>query len=395
MDPTEPTEPSAAATDTSVFTPPPPPGPTPGALPSPAPRRRMRWYGWVAIAVTVIVLGVGVAGFAVHVPYSEITPGDAVALNTLVHVTGTKTFPDKTGDIRLLYVRERNNISYWRYLLAKWDKNAELLKNSAVNPTNESQPDLDAEAEADMNDAKIAATKVALQAAGFTVNPGAGYVVQAVLPSKPASKVLKTGDLIVSADGKKIVQGPDLTAAVRSHRPGETITLGIIRDGKPMTVKVGIAKGDSGPEMGVRVFQHYDFPVQVSVDTAGIGGPSGGLAMTLAILDQITPGNLTGGQRVAVTGTIDIDGNVGEIGGIAQKAVAARARHAKIFIVPACLAAEGDVAGCKKDLATAQKKAGSGLKVIPVATFAEALAVLHNNGGAPVVKVGPTLTAAA
>jgi len=116
--------------------------------------------------------------------------------------------------------------------------------------------------------------------------------------------------------------------------------------------------------------------------------------MTLAILDDITPGNLTGGARVAVTGTIDPDGNVGEIGGIEQKAVAARARHAKLFIVPQCLPEEGDVAACQKDLAAAQKRAGSGLKVIPVATFAEALAALRANGGAAVVKVGPTLTAA-
>lgn len=394
MDPTEP--PTAPADDNAFSLPPPPPGPLPGAVENPPPRRRMRWYSWVAIGISVLVLVVGVAGFVKKMPYSEITPGDAVSLNTLVHVSGTKTFPDKTGDIRLLYVRERNNISYWRYLFATFDKNAELLKNSAVNPTNEPQPDLDAEAVADMSDAKIAATKVALEAAGFTVKPAPGYVVQAVLPSKPASKVLKAGDLIVTADGKQVVQGADLTAAVRAHHAGGTITLGIVRAGKPMTVKVGIAQTKDGPEMGVRVFQHYEFPVQVSVDTAGIGGPSGGLAMTLAILDQIQPGNLTGGKRVAVTGTIDSDGNVGEIGGIAQKAVAARARHSNIFIVPACLPSGPEpVPDCKKDLATAQQKAGPNLQVIPVATFAEALAVLHNNGGAPVVKVGPTLTAAA
>ena len=79
----------------------------------------------------------------------------------------------------------------------------------------------------------------------------------------------------------------------------------------------------------MRVSPHFDFPVKVDVDTAGIGGPSAGLAMTLAILDDLTPGDLTGGKRVAVTGTIDPEGNVGEIGGIEQKAVAARARPAR------------------------------------------------------------------
>ena len=77
--------------------------------------------------------------------------------------------------------------------------------------------------------------------------------------------------------------------------------------------------------IGVVVSPRFKFPVKVNVDTTGIGGPSAGLAMTLAILDDLTPGNLTGGKNVAVTGTIDSAGNVGEIGGIDQKAVAARA----------------------------------------------------------------------
>jgi PDZ domain-containing protein len=382
--------------DAPVFTPPPPPPAPPVDATEPTPPRpRMRWWSWVAIALATIVFVGGIAGFVIHVPYTTISPGDAVSLDSLVHVDGAKTYPD-IGDIRLLYVRERNHVSFWRYVQAKLDKNTELLKEKEVNPDNEPQPDLEAEDEAAMSEAKIAATKVALEAAGYTVKPAPGYVINAVLPSKPASKVLKAGDLIVSADGKKVVQGADLTAAVRSHRPGQTMTLGIERDGKPMTVKVGIGQDKNGsPEIGVLVFPNYNFPVHVSVDTAGIQGPSGGLAMTLAILDDLTPGNLTGGQRVAVTGTIDIDGNVGEIGGIEQKAIAARARHAKLFIVPQCLPEEGDVAGCQKDLAAAQKKAGSGMKVIPVATFAEALAALRANGGAPVVKVGPTLTAAA
>src|SRR5205085_9130207 len=101
--------------------------------------------------------------------------------------------------------------------------------------------------------------------------------------------------------------------------------------------KIGIftdqaLKGRKG--IGVELSPRFTFPVKVSVDTTNIGGPSAGLAMTLAILDDLTPGNLTGGARVAVTGTIDPNGNVGEIGGIEQKAVAARAAGVTLFIVP-------------------------------------------------------------
>ena len=82
--------------------------------------------------------------------------------------------------------------------------------------------------------------------------------------------------------------------------------------------------------------------------------------MTLAILDDLTPGNLTGGMRVAVTGTIDSEGNVGEIGGIEQKAVAARAAHVKLFIVPQCSPSDPPpyLASCKADLVRTAKRAG-------------------------------------
>ena len=130
----------------------------------------------------------------------------------------------------------------------------------------------------------------------------------------------------------------------------------------------------------------------MNVDTTNIGGPSAGLAMTLAILDDLTPGDLTGGKRVAVTGTIDPAGNVGEIGGIEQKAVAARAAHVTLFIVPQCSPDDSPAAltQCKDDLVKTAKRAGSSIKVVPVSTFAQALKVLRDNGGAPVSTTTPT-----
>ena len=110
--------------------------------------------------------------------------------------------------------------------------------------------------------------------------------------------------------------------------------------------------------------------------------------MTLAILDDLTPGDLTGGTHVAVTGTIDAAGNVGEIGGIEQKAVAARAAGVSLFIVPQCSPNDppGYLAWCKADLARAAKRAGSKIKVVPVATFARSAEVLRDAGGAPVER---------
>ncbi|MDP6867071.1 MAG: S16 family serine protease, partial [Acidimicrobiales bacterium] len=104
------------------------------------------------------------------------------------------------------------------------------------------------------------------------------------------------------------------------------------------------------------------------VNTGRVGGNSAGLALALSILDLVTPGELTGGLRVASTGTIDIDGNVGPIGGIVQKVVAARDGGMDLFLVPAQEAGE------------ARQHAGT-MTVEGVATLEEALEALARHGG--------------
>ena len=75
-----------------------------------------------------------------------------------------------------------------------------------------------------------------------------------------------------------------------------------------------------------------DIPIRFS--TAGIGGPSAGLMFSLAIYTQIADPGLRNGRIVAGTGTIDRDGNVGDIGGIDKKVVASAREGAAIFLCP-------------------------------------------------------------
>ena len=114
-------------------------------------------------------------------------------------------------------------------------------------------------------------------------------------------------------------------------------------------------------------------PFPIELDFGGIGGPSAGLALTLTLIDELTPGELTGGQQIAVTGTIDIHGAVGAIGGLAQKASAVRQTGAKYFIVPASQSPESLVA--------ARAVVGDDVEIITVATLDEALAALTKLGG--------------
>jgi PDZ domain-containing protein len=118
--------------------------------------------------------------------------------------------------------------------------------------------------------------------------------------------------------------------------------------------------------------EEQNFPFDVSIDPGRVRGPSAGLAFTLATLDVLTPGDITGGQPVAVTGTIDSLGNVGPIGGAEYKAIAARTAGAEVFLVPR---GEEDIAA---------SKVGDDVRIIPISTLDEALAALEDLGGEPV-----------
>jgi PDZ domain-containing protein len=108
-----------------------------------------------------------------------------------------------------------------------------------------------------------------------------------------------------------------------------------------------------------------DLPIDVDVDSRNIGGPSAGMMYTIALLDLLTEEDLTGGHRIAGTGTIRFDETVGAIGGVRQKVFAARAIGAEIVFVPA------------DNLDVALTAADGDIVVVPIATLQEALDYLR------------------
>jgi PDZ domain-containing protein len=164
--------------------------------------------------------------------------------------------------------------------------------------------------------------------------------------------------------------------------PGDVVSMRIERpDVGELDVEVELTAAPDEPERTIVGFYPFDtstvdLPFELSIDTQSIGGPSAGLAFTLTLIDELTDGELTGGGDVAVTGTIQLDGSVGPIGGLRQKASAVSQAGVDVFIVPA---AQGE-----KDIAAAREAVGDGVEIMPVATLDEALAALASIGGDPI-----------
>ena len=314
-------------------------------------------------------------------------------------MTGTKSYSDRS-DVMMLFVRERAHINLWSLLQAKLDPDIDLVKQSDITGDN-TQQEADLQDVCDMSQSQDSARVAALTALGYKVpvEPGLEVVdlphtittrgAKGALVQHPvfADTVLRPCDQLVSADGHKLTHEDDLSKIIKAQRPGTEVALSVVRGGKPLTVHAKVVGINGTSIIGVDLAPRFNVPLHVNIDTSDISGPSAGLAITLAIIDALTPGQLTGGKKVAVTGTIDPQGNVGEIGGLPQKALAAKNAGAQIFIVPRCTPTD---TGCLKDVATARKRVGKNVEVTPVSTLAQALKVLRDAGGAAV----PTQAAA-
>jgi PDZ domain-containing protein len=353
--------------------PPPPPLPSTGLepWPLPPPVHRSKWPWILGVVASILIVASVVASF-VQLPYYTIAPGDALDVNGLVTVHGARQYPPK-GSVMLLFVRERSRINAWRWIQAALDPDIDLIKESQF-AGNADPAELDAQAVSDMTNSQDAAKYVALRRLGYKVTVEKRIRVDAVIRNRPAAGVLQAGDLIVSIDKTNVTTPDQLTTVLAKHHPGDQISIGYVRDGRRHVATIRMVSDAHGhPVIGIYLGPVLKFPVDVRVNTSDIGGPSAGLAMTLSILDELTPGNLTGGKQIAVTGAIDTTGKVYPIGGAGQKAVAARHRGAQLFIVPT------------QDVAEARSRAGS-MPVVGVANLSDALRALRSAGGAALPK---------
>lgn len=334
---------------------------------------------WIVLTVVLVVW---LAANVVRLPYIVLSPGRADAVGERITVRKVPRFPPN-GEIYWATVSFNQEPTAVQLLLA-W-----LRRDADVHPREEivgdqSRSETVREGQAEMDDAKLVAEVVAVRRLGYATQ-GGGVTIEATMKGTPSARALRKGDVVLEADGRSVCLRGDLRQVVRSHRVGDEVRLLVRRGGTARTIEVTtVADPDTrvpilGLTLAAAPAAPCRLPFPVSVDTGEIGGPSAGLAMTLALLDQLTPGELTGGGKVAVTGTIESDGRVGPVGGVAQKAATVRAAGASLFVVP------------EDEVSTARAHAGNGMRVVGVATLDEALAALQAQGGTPLPPTSTTV----
>jgi PDZ domain-containing protein len=106
---------------------------------------------------------------------------------------------------------------------------------------------------------------------------------------------------------------------------------------------------------------------KISFKVGETGGPSGGLVFSIGLVELLTEQDLLQGRHIAGTGTITQRGVVGPIGGINEKIMSAQKVGATIFFAPV-------------DNAEEISNVPKGIKVVTVATLAQAISYLERSG---------------
>jgi PDZ domain-containing protein len=342
------------------------------------PQRRHRWL-LPSVALIVIVLAIGYA-VANHYTsnYYAIAPGDARSVQSYISVPPDKLHK-KAGRVLLVTV-SLLTVKPFSWIGDKLDSDVQVVKVQDVTG-NTPPSQLNQLNAVEMQNSTQTAVIVALRRLGYKVDlNGQGAEVDSVVAKSPAANILVPGDVIVAFDSTPIQSNDTLVTAIRKHHGGDRVTFQVQEGSPPHTVTKTVVLGEAPADattptphafLGIATTtkEQPNLPIDVKIDPGNIGGPSAGLSFTLGIIDDLTTGDLTGGKTIAVTGTISSDGSVGDVGGVAQKAVAVRDAGAVAFLVPK---GEGNVA---------QQHAGSHVKVIEVTTLDEALNALRSLGG--------------
>lgn len=291
-------------------------------------------------------------------------PDRAHPVAPLVEVAGGHE-PKNGGGIYFVDVIVRK-ATLLEELLGGLHSGATLYPASEIVPpgvTSAQEEDVDL---SEMKTSQQVAAAVALRALGRKVTTtAAGALVSAIEPGFPAAGKLEPTDVIVAIDGK-VVHSPDDVERDMAGRPiGSKVRFTILRNGKRLVVPLATVPETHGSKHGivgieVAPDETIHLPIHVSIDAHGVGGPSAGLAFALEVLQQLGR-NVDRGHKIAATGEIFLNGQVGPIGGIEQKTIGAREAGVDAFLVPA------------GQNATDARKYAHGLRIIPVKSFQQAL----------------------
>ncbi|GEK57302.1 SepM family pheromone-processing serine protease [Marinococcus halophilus] len=339
-------------------------------------RKMRRIITAAVIAAVVLILT------QAPLPYYYIQPGSAASLSSVVEV---EEGAGESGEMYLTTVYQQGATP----ALALWSVFSpyrELSPKDSYQFGDESEEEFFERQRQVMESSQESAEIAAYEAAGKTVNVKyRGVRASDFIDGMDAAEKLEEGDLIQAVNGREVQTLEELNNAIEGIETGEKATIAFQRNKEQMEAEIAVESfpASTGEEesSGLGILYPYtersvSLNPEATIDAGSIGGPSAGLMFALEVYNQLTEEDITGGKKIAGTGTIDEQGEVGPIGGIDKKIVAADKKDIDVFFAPDA----GMASPSNYEIARQTARSiNSDMKVVPVATLEEAVEYLKND----------------
>lgn len=273
----------------------------------------------------IIILLIFIIVVNIELPYYIEAPGGTINLTERIH----ENYNKKEGSLNMLYVTQyRGNVATLLLgkILPSWDvyeiKNQQISQETSEEIHNRNKVMLDNSVQ---NATFVAYTNTDKQ---ITITGMKNIVI-----ATTKDNGIKIGDIIISADNHKISSINDLKELVDNKNVGDTISLLVERNNKERSIEITL---EEDKILGIATITNYEYelPDELNINfKSGEGGSSGGLILSLGIYSEITGIDILQGRNIAGTGTIDINGNVGEIDGIKYKIAGAVKNKMDVVLV--------------------------------------------------------------
>ena len=323
----------------------------PDTAPSGEPRRRRRLRRAVVAGSFILVVALIAAVFLVPVnavieapgPTWNVLDNGSSSDQDVLKVSGTETYPTE-GALRMTTVSVSGCPGYpvtTADLIAAWfSADKRIVDRNEVCPQDQSAEQVEETGKAQMTASQDSAVIAALVETG---KAGAMHLTVTEVTEQQTSTEIQAGDVLetITPQGGQtttLASFSQLRELMTTIPEGARVTLGVRRgDQKASAALTTIApqEGTTGSLLGLSLKISVDSPVEATFGLSDVGGPSAGMMFALGVVDEITPGSLTGGKDISGTGTIDMTGQVGPIGGIQQKMAGARESGSTFFLAPA------------------------------------------------------------
>ncbi len=278
------------------------------------------------------------------------------------------------GNLFQLTVR-RDEANVYVYIWSLLNDSYDLYPSEVILPDGVTPKELSEISIQNMRTSENVAIAVALKNIGYDIeSKGDGVLVVGILDDSPVQNKLKKDDLLNSINATEISSASEFISTLRTYNIGEAVSIGLVRKVEGSmeqlyveTTLIEHIEYEGEPMVGflaTTVNERFDFPFEIDIKTGNVGGPSAGLMMALNVYNNLIPQDITNSMIIAGTGTIEIDGSVGPVGGIKQKVIAAKRAGAELIIVPNANFEEAKVLETDKTA------------IIAVDSFTEALSVI-------------------